>query len=60
VSARVSISWGLAARRMSRFFIIIFALFLALVLVGFLVIGAFPPHVHRQPVEHVLPNDKFH
>jgi len=45
---------------MSRFFITVFGLFLALVLIGFLVIGAFPPHVHRQPVEHVLPNDKFH
>jgi len=44
---------------MSRFFIIIFALFLALLVGAFLVIGAFPPHVHRAPVEHVLPNDKF-
>jgi hypothetical protein len=44
---------------MSRFFIIIFALFLALVVVGFVVIGAFPPHAHRAPVEHVLSNDKF-
>jgi hypothetical protein len=44
---------------MSRFFIIIFALFLAVVVAGFLVLGAFPPHAHRAPVEHVLPNDKF-
>lgn len=51
---------GLSARLMSRFFVFIFALFLALVIVGFVVIGAFPPHAHRQPVEHVLPNDKFH
>jgi len=51
---------GVLAREMSRFFIIIFGVFLALVLVGFVVIGAFPPHAHRQPVEHVLPNDKFH
>lgn len=45
---------------MSRFFTTVFVLFLALVLIGFLVIGAFPPHAHRQPVEHVLSNDKFH
>jgi hypothetical protein len=45
---------------MSRFFVTVFVVFLGLVLVGFLVIGAFPPHVHRLPVEHVLPNDKFH
>ena len=45
---------------MSGFFIIIFALFLALVLAGFIVVGAFPPRAHRAPVEHVLPNDKFH
>jgi hypothetical protein len=45
---------------MSRFFILVFALFLVLVIAGFVVIGAFPPHARRQPVEHVLPNDKFH
>jgi Na+/proline symporter len=45
---------------MSRIFILVFALFLGLVVAGFIVIGAFPPHAHRQPVEHVLPNDKFH
>jgi hypothetical protein len=45
---------------MSRFFLAVFALFLALIVGGFLVLGAFPPRVHRQPVEHVLPNDKFH
>jgi hypothetical protein len=44
---------------MSRFFILVFALFLALVIGGFIVIGAFPPRVHRAPVEHVLPNDRF-
>ncbi len=44
---------------MSRFFIIIFALFLMAVLAGFVVIGAFPPPAHRAPVEHVLSNDKF-
>ncbi len=50
---------GAFADGMSRFFILVFALFLALVIAGFFVIGAFPPHVHRQPVEHVLPNDRF-
>jgi hypothetical protein len=45
---------------MTRFFAIIFALFLALLLTGFIIIGAFPPHVHREPVEHTIPTDKFH
>jgi len=44
---------------MRRLFLIIFIVFLAILLAGVLVLGAFPPHVHRQPVEHVLPNDKF-
>ncbi len=50
---------GAPPRRMSRFFIIIFALFVMAVLAGFVVIGAFPPPAHRAPVEHVLSNDKF-
>ena len=45
---------------MSRFFVILFVLFLALLAAGFLVVGAFPPAAHRAPVEHVLSNDKFH
>jgi hypothetical protein len=44
---------------MRRLFILVFVAFLVLLLAGLLVLGAFPPHVHRQPVEHVLPNDKF-
>ncbi len=48
-------------RRMSRFFVIVFALFLALrAAPAFVVLGAFPPHAHAPPVEHVLPNDRFH
>jgi hypothetical protein len=43
---------------MTRFFIIVFALFLALVVGGFVVIGAFPPKAHRVPVEHVIPPEK--
>ena len=46
--------------RVSRFFILLFVLFLALLAAGFLVVGAFPPAAHRAPVEHVLSNDKFH
>ena len=44
---------------MSRFLILIFVIFLALVTATILILGAFPPHVHRQPVEHVLQNDKI-
>jgi hypothetical protein len=43
---------------MNRLLILIFALFLLLVVGAFLILGAFPPHVHRLPVEHVLQNDK--
>lgn len=32
---------------------------LGLVLVGLLAIGAFPPSVTPQPVERVLPNERF-
>ncbi len=51
---------GSAGRRMSRFFVAVFAVFLAVVVIGFVMLGAFPPHARRQPVEHVLSNDKFH
>ncbi len=44
---------------MGRLFVIIFVIFLGLLVVGAIVLGAFPPHAHRTPVEHVLPNDKF-
>ena len=44
---------------MGRLFVIIFVIFLGLLAVGAMVLGAFPPHAHRMPVEHVLPNDKF-
>lgn len=30
-----------------------------LALVGVLVLGAFPPHPHVQPVQRTLPNDRF-
>ncbi len=44
--------------RMNRLLIVIFAGFLVVVGAAFLILGAFPPHAHRQPVEHVLQNDK--
>jgi hypothetical protein len=44
---------------MNRLLILIFTIFLGVVVAGLLILGAFPPHAHRQPVEHVLQNDKF-
>ena len=35
------------------------AILLALVAVGLVVVGAFPPDVSPKPVERVLPNDRF-
>ena len=32
---------------------------LALVVIGVLAMGAFPPRPRVQPVEHTLPNDRF-
>ena len=35
------------------------AILLALVAVGLLAVGAFPPEVPSKPVERVVPNDRF-
>jgi hypothetical protein len=32
---------------------------LALIAVGVLAMGAFPPRPHVQPITHTLPNDRF-
>jgi len=40
-------------------FVLIVLLVLAVILVGVLAIGAFPPNVEPRPVERVLPNDRF-
>jgi hypothetical protein len=45
---------------MSRLLIIATAVLLTLAAAALLVMGAFPPKVHRAPVEHVVPNDRFH
>ncbi len=36
-------------------------LLVVVVLIGaaLVMLGAFPPHPHPQPVDHVLPNDHF-
>lgn len=41
--------------------IILIAILALLVLIGggILLLGAFPPHVTPQPVQHTLPNDRF-
>jgi hypothetical protein len=44
---------------MVRAFLIIVAAGLIALAVAFLYLGAFPPSAHVQPVEKVLPNDKF-
>jgi hypothetical protein len=35
------------------------AILLALLAVGLVVVGAFPPSVSPKPVERVVPNDRF-
>ena len=45
---------------MSRLLIIVTVVLLGLATAALVVMGAFPPKVHRAPVEHVVPNDRFH
>lgn len=44
---------------MNRFFLIAAAVGLLAIAVGVLALGAFPPDPRPQPVQKVLPNDKF-
>ena len=44
---------------MGRIIVIFVVVLLALLATGFVLLGAFPPHVVRAPVAHVLKNDKF-
>jgi hypothetical protein len=44
---------------MSRIFLLVVAIGLAVIVVGVLVLGAFPPEPNPHPVQRVLPNDKF-
>lgn len=44
---------------MSRIFLLVVAIGLVVIVVGVLVLGAFPPGPDPHPVQRVLPNDKF-
>lgn len=44
---------------MGRLLIVITVGLIVLAGAALLVMGAFPPRVHRAPVEHVIPNDRF-
>ena len=44
---------------MSRLVLILAGLLVGLAIVVTLLLGAFPPKVHRTPVEHVIPNTQF-
>ncbi len=44
---------------MIRLFLAVLAVGLVILLGGVLILGAFPPSPHTQPVEKVVPNDKF-
>jgi len=45
---------------MTRLLIVATVVILGFVAVGTILLGAFPPKAHRAPVEHVIPNDRFH
>jgi hypothetical protein len=44
---------------MRQLILIIILAILVLLGAGVLLLGAFPPHVTPQPVQHTLPNDSF-
>lgn len=44
---------------MIRVFLIAIVALLVVLAVGVVVLGSFPPHLRRQPVEHVLPSDRL-
>ncbi len=44
---------------MSRVLLIAIAALLLLIVVGGLMLGAFPPQPRTEQVQHVLPNDRF-
>ncbi len=44
---------------MPRVFAIVVLALVVLLAVGMLVLGVFPPSPRVQPVEHVVPNDRF-
>lgn len=44
---------------MIRIFLVVVAAGLLLLAAGALILGAFPPTPRPQPVEKVVPNDKF-
>ncbi len=44
---------------MIRIFLAVVVVGLLLLGAGVLMLGAFPPQPHPQPVEKVLPNDRF-
>jgi hypothetical protein len=50
---------GSIERTMTRIFLIVVAAGLLLIAVGAMVLAVFPPNPRTQPVEKVLPNDRF-
>ena len=44
---------------MSRFLALALGVILLIVVIGAVMLGAFPPSPHTEQVQRVLPNDKF-
>ena len=44
---------------MARIFIVVVVLGLLAMVVGIVVLGAFPPDPHPQQIQRTLPNDRF-
>ena len=57
--AKLAQCHGVTFAQMSRIFLILAIMVLVLSGAGALLLGAFPPTPHVQPVEKVLPNDQF-
>jgi hypothetical protein len=44
---------------MNRIFLVVVVAVVVLLGAGALLLGAFPPNPHEQPIEKTLPNDQF-
>jgi hypothetical protein len=57
--AKLAWPFGVVDRPMNRIFLVVVVAVAVLLGAGALLLGAFPPNPHEQPIEKTLPNDQF-